>query len=643
MKNFLLFLCLIPSIIFATIPDLPINSKIESATVFLSGAQVNRTAVVSLPSGESLIRIVGLTPNLDAKSIQVKGEGDFTILSVQHEANFEEKPNLGEDVSLLVEKIETMKNAIEDEEIILQALMSEEQFLNANNKIGGTQSGIPIDQLKAGANYIGQRMLQIKREHLKTRRKIGELKKELQVLNKERGLLTKSLGKYTMEILVKCNALQTTSGTFKFSYVVKSAGWFPNYDIRVKDVASDVNLDYRASVFQSSGEDWEKIKLTLSTGNPFESGVRPTLNPWKLAFYNRYSGGVSVIGNRNNAANYYIDGNRVTGVGGITQISGTVTDEYGEPLIGANVLIRGTTNGTTTDIHGNYTLALTPKASSVIVSYIGFDSAELPVNAGKMDVVLSEVMLLDEVVVSGFGSNRPTTASERVYQRHSKKKEKKKKATPSIPVKTSTVKKSTTVNFVIELPYSIPTSGKQTLVQIKDYDLPAEYEYFAIPKIDPNAFLTANVIGWEKYDLLSGEANLFFEGTFLGKSYLDVDAVEDTLALSLGRDKSIVIERNQKDEFSKKQFIGANKIERRAWDIEIRNKKNQAIHLVLEDQFPISTNDKIEVKKGNYDEAILEEKTGKLTWELDILENTKKQVVFDYEVKFPKKEHVVLE
>ena len=109
------------------------------------------------------------------------------------------------------------------------------------------------------------------------------------------------------------------------------------------------------------------------------------------------------------------------------------------------------------------------------------------------------------------------------------------------------------------------------------------------------------------------------------------------------RDKNIIIERNRVKDFSKRQFIGANKSESRAWDIEIRNKKKEPIHLIIEDQFPISTNEKIEVKQGKYVGATLEEKTGILTWELDIPNNTNKKLEFDYVVKYPKKERLILE
>ncbi len=86
-------------------------------------------------------------------------------------------------------------------------------------------------------------------------------------------------------------------------------------------------------------------------------------------------------------------------------ITGTVTDDLGAPLPGANVLVKGTTNGTQTDFDGNYTI--TAAADAVLVfSYIGFKRQEVPVNGrSTIDVQMAEdASLLSEVVVTGYAS-----------------------------------------------------------------------------------------------------------------------------------------------------------------------------------------------------------------------------------------------
>ena len=85
-------------------------------------------------------------------------------------------------------------------------------------------------------------------------------------------------------------------------------------------------------------------------------------------------------------------------------ITGTSVDNFGEPVIGANVLVKGTTNGTNTDIDGNYSVEANPQ-DILEISYIGYLTKEVPVGTQKIiNVVLQEdTKALDEVVVIGYG------------------------------------------------------------------------------------------------------------------------------------------------------------------------------------------------------------------------------------------------
>ena len=119
----------------------------------------------------------------------------------------------------------------------------------------------------------------------------------------------------------------------------------------------------------------------------------------------------------------------------------------------------------------------------------------------------------------------------------------------SLPLSIKEEQKPTTTSFDIELLYSIPTNGKEYQVDIKEVNLTATYKYACAPKMDNDAFLTAEVLDWEKYNLLEGEANLYLEGTYLGKSLLKTNSTDDTLRISLGRDKNVVIKRIKLKEF----------------------------------------------------------------------------------------------
>jgi len=194
--------------------------------------------------------------------------------------------------------------------------------------------------------------------------------------------------------------------------------------------------------------------------------------------------------------------------------------------------------------------------------------------------------------------------------------------------------------FKITLPHSIPADGKKHMVEIQNYKLPAKFSHFSVPKLDRDAFLLAKVTGWEDYNLLSGEASIFYAGTYVGKSYINARSTNDTLDLSFGRDKSIVITREKLKDFSSKKFIGTNKKETFAYEISLRNTKKDAVEVVIRDQVPISSDKEITVELLESSDAEYNEETGKLTWRVKLSPSETKKLRLMFSVKYPKNKTV---
>jgi uncharacterized protein (TIGR02231 family) len=199
---------------------------------------------------------------------------------------------------------------------------------------------------------------------------------------------------------------------------------------------------------------------------------------------------------------------------------------------------------------------------------------------------------------------------------------------------------TTTVEFDIQLAQDIPSDGKSHQVMVQSSEINALYRHFAVPKLDKDAFLVARAIGWEKLNLLPGPANIFFEGTFIGESYIDPSSTNDTLDFSLGRDKKVVITREMIQDRHASRFIGLMKEKTFAYEITIRNTKSSAIHLSLEDQIPVSQDKEIEVKLEEKSGAGWDELTGKLSWEMDVKPAETIKLRLIYTVKHPKNKNV---
>ncbi|MDP4228503.1 MAG: mucoidy inhibitor MuiA family protein, partial [Bacteroidota bacterium] len=368
---------------------------------------------------------------------------------------------------------------------------------------------------------------------------------------------------------------------------------------------------------QNTGEDWKNVRLSLSNSNPVESGNKPVLNPWYLRQ-------ISYSPVRYENVYYKSAVAMVSGV-----ISGKVTDgNDGSPLPGTTVAVEGSSVATVTDEQGNYSLNLPSGAQTLTFSFIGYETYKTPISSKIINAsLLPQNLQLDEVVVVGYGVSKKKSKNVRGIN----------------AAATRETINQTNVQFDIELPYSIPADGKVYSADIKQMEIPADYEYYCAPKLDKDAFLTAKISNWEEYNLLDGEMNLYFEGTYVGKSVLDVRNVTDTLQISLGRDKNIVVTRTKQKEFSKSQFLGNNKTEMRAFTIAVRNKKQQPVNLILEDQFPISTDKDMTVKKTDYSGATIDEQTGKVTWKLTLKSSEEQKVNLGYSVEHPKNKPVVLE
>jgi uncharacterized protein (TIGR02231 family) len=200
----------------------------------------------------------------------------------------------------------------------------------------------------------------------------------------------------------------------------------------------------------------------------------------------------------------------------------------------------------------------------------------------------------------------------------------------------STIQTTLNTEFDISLPYSVLSASKPTTVDIRNYEMKSDYTYSVAPKLDNDAFLLARATGWEEFNLLPGEANIFFEGTFVGKSFIDPNTIKDTLSVSLGRDKRIVVKREKLKDLTSRSFMGSNKKESYAYEISIRNTKGESIKVIVEDQIPISQNTQIEVSTQDLGGAKFNKNTGKLVWEMELKPSETRKVIYKFEVKYPK-------
>ena len=534
-------ICLIQINVKAQDLQKPIKSEIKEVTVFLSGAQVSRTGSVNIGTGTTEVIFGDLSQNVVPTSIQASGKGDFTILSVVHQMNYLKNQVKSKEQILLEDSLEKCQQRLDYQKGLQSVYTQESNMIIANQSLGGANVGVKVQEIKDAADFFRARLSEIKMKQIEINVQLKKLNEKIVIFNNQLATLNANMNMPSSEVVVTVSSKDAILAGITITYLVSTAGWTPSYDLRAVDINNPISMNYKANVYQTSGEDWKNVKLTLSTGNPSQSGSKPVLSAWYLGFYTPYT--------------YKNDYNPAYNMQAPQSVSAYAKDE--------KVSKKGSMAGATSAV----------------------TSADF----------------------------------------------------------TQVVENQTNVEFEISIPYTIASDNKQHAVDIQTYSLPAKFEYYCAPKLDRDAFLMARVTGWDQYNLLSGEINLFYEGTYVGKSYLETRTAKDTLDISLGRDKNIAVTRIKLKNYSSSAFVGVNKKELVAWEINIRNKKKQDINVVIEDQFPISTEKDIEIERlemtgGNYNET-----TGIVTWRFNIKpSDSVKNLIMKYSVKYPKTQTVIL-
>lgn len=198
-----------------------------------------------------------------------------------------------------------------------------------------------------------------------------------------------------------------------------------------------------------------------------------------------------------------------------------------------------------------------------------------------------------------------------------------------------------TTVFDVSLPYSISGDNREHEVEIRRQNIPADYRHRAVPKITRDVYLTAEITDWDQYSLLPGEAAVYFEGNFVGRSYLNPAVATDTLSLSMGRDRNISVTYEQIKDFSKTSTLGGKRRTTRGYKISVMNTGTKEIKLRIEDQVPLSTTGDIEVEAEELSGGKFDPTTGKVTWDVTILPGRLSEQVLKYRVTYPKKKVIL--
>ncbi|MGC1377165.1 MAG: mucoidy inhibitor MuiA family protein [Anaerolineales bacterium] len=263
------------------------DTKTIAVTVFPDRARVTRAGHVRLKQGVQKLAVAQLPLALQPDSVRASGQGFarvkllgvsasleyFVDTPAEAARNLENRIQAGEDADAdLLARI----SVLEKEQKYLEGLAAQSEMYARGLALRDRTT----EEQGAIFDFIGGRMQAIQTEILQATRQRREKAKELEQLRRELKQIQSARPTQRYLVVVEVDVLTPGPFDLELTYVVMGAGWKPLYDLRLQ--AGGLDLTYLAQVTQNTGEDWNDVKLTLSTAQPSLALVIPELQPWYI-------------------------------------------------------------------------------------------------------------------------------------------------------------------------------------------------------------------------------------------------------------------------------------------------------------------------------------------------------------------------
>lgn len=577
------------------------QADLKSVTVYSSGAELTHTANTTLKQGNNELIIDNISNAIDVNSLQIKAPLAVTILSVEFSNNYLVDADKTPRAKLLVDSLGKLQDRRNSLDLQINNTTDLLEVLKLNRNIKGEQNGLSVAELAKLMDYYKTKSLELQTDlqqlTIKKNNNAELLTHVTDQIVEEQKKNTKTAGRLTLQL----SAAMAGKADFTVSYIATNAYWTPYYDVRADDIKSPMKLIYKAKIVQTTGIDWKQVKLSLSTSVPAQWGNAPVMQSWFLGYIN--------------------------------------------PVTAMNVKLRGATS-IESALQGRVAGVSANALSEVVVVGYGVrkdgDFEDKAYQAPKPVYVVNgaimseyEYQKLNPNSIKSINKLKAGQAQQ-LYGAQAAGGATVVELKDGLEDYVSVAEKALNVSFDIDMPYDVPTNGKEQTATLQTIDVPVQYEHFAAPKLDKDAYLIANLDNWEKLNLLPGSANIIFEGTYVGKTFIDPNSTQDTLHLTLGRDKRVAIKRDKLTDYSSVKFLGSNKLQKFTYEITIKNNKTEAVNMVLKDQYPLTTNKEIEVELLESSSADINKETGLLSWKLALAPGETKKIRFAYSIKYPK-------
>ena len=576
-----------------------VPSKVTEATVFFNGAELTHTANATLTRGENLLSIEGLSPNIDLNTLKIKTTNNTVVSSFEYSIDYLTTAKAaGPAIQKLKDSIAyyQAEQGTADISYGINRNMLEYLRSGTEKNVSGSEQGLGIDDLVKTMEYYKTKALELETEQAKLDKRKKELQQSVARLQAQLAQESVKGSKSSGVLKLTLSAPAAGNTHFTVSYFTTAANWSPYYDVNIASTDKPIVFALKSKVRQTTGLDWENIKLTLSTATPSNGKVAPLFNAWFLqqvypSVAQALQGRVAGAAVQNSYA--YAEEERLDEVVVVGYGTSRRKETTGAVPAGPLYLVNGIPMESIDEIDPNMIAG---------IEVLKDDSSTAIYGArGANGVVVVTLKGMDDFVEA----------------------------------------RETDLNVVynIDLPYSIPGSGKIQNIDLGTKETGAEYKYYCAPKLDPETFLLAEISDWQNLGLLTAPANVTYDGTYIGETRINAASTQAKLTLTLGTDKRVAVKREKLRDFSSTRTLGSNTEITFTYQITVKNNQNRPVLMVTKDQYPISTDKNITVtlsKEHTTPWTANVEELGVVTWEEQLAPGETKTYRIGYTVKYPK-------
>lgn len=595
-----------------------VKGNLKKATIYFSGAELTHTATVTLKKGENQVSIEGLTPNIYLNSLKINVNNSVMVASSEFTTDYLTEKKSSDYIQRLKDSIEVCKADISKLTASIKINTTSLELLkkgiesNLSNSVENTQTMVKKQLTTVDINqnieFYATKAANLEKAIYNDNLKKTDLSQTLSRLQSQLSQEQGKRGVFNGILNLNLVANYATSATVTVSYFTSAARWTPFYDMVVTDISKPVKLKGRSKVSQTTGLDWDNINIVLSTATPSKTKDAPVFSTWFLDYwspqmlYNEQS-------SASNAVSYGFEKKMA------------VSEDY---QLAPNSLVQPEDN--TVRIRGIASLSNTQPLYVVDGEPYGNDISNIDPNT------IQSATILKDATATGLYGARGANGVILITT---------KKMADYIEVE----EKSISMEYKIELPYSIPGNGKEQIIDLKDYELTPEYKHYAAPKLDESVFLVADFKDWEQANILSGLANITYDGTYVGQTQLSTSQTNSTMSVTLGTDNRVSVKREKLTDFSQVKTLGSDLRVTLAYKITVKNNQNKAIKFTLKEQYPISSQKDIKVElldKETTTPTYNKEDIGVITWDFDLAAGESREFKIAFTVRYPKDKRVNL-